>query len=234
MSSGNLSPVYAFRSAPSMIDYPGHLSGVMFTTGCNFRCGFCHNAPLLAEKRDGMPWTRLATQCRSWQDDWVNGVVVTGGEPTLCDDLQKLLVFLRQYGFSIKLDTNGSRPDVLRDCMELVDYVAMDIKTGLSMYPELTGYPHADRIADSIEIIRVQARDYEFRTTVIEHLHGKAQMSEIADMIRGATRYVMQPFVPRDGLLDARFEQVPRTPPHRMEALAAHVRPAVQELALKT
>jgi pyruvate formate lyase activating enzyme len=227
------SPVYALRKAPTMIDYPGHLAGLLFTSGCNFRCGFCHNAGLLGERKSGMPWDRLESRCRDWRDHWVDAVVVSGGEPTLCEDLHELIVFLKRFGFLIKLDTNGSCPDVLEACIPVVDYVAMDVKTGFSRYADVTGFSDTDRIERSIALVRQHARDYEFRTTVVPSIHSEEDMIEIGDMIAGSRRYVMQPFLPRDDLPESELVSLGRPSPEHLHRLADLVRHAADEVHIR-
>ncbi|MDP6525516.1 MAG: anaerobic ribonucleoside-triphosphate reductase activating protein [Kiritimatiellia bacterium] len=226
-------PVYGFLKRPSLVDFPGHLSAVLFLSGCNFRCGFCHNATLLADDRGGVSWDRLRKKCESWKDQWVDGAVISGGEPTLSDQLIPLIEFLRGYGWSIKLDTNGSRPGVLRKCIDLVDYVAMDIKAGLSRYPEITGYQRTDDIMESISIIMSGPAEYEFRTTVLDRIHTDAQMDEIGNMIRGAKKYVIQPFVPKDNLPSEGFRTMPRTAPARLDTVGAIVEDAALEVCIR-
>ena len=205
---------------PSLIDFPERLAAVAFTSGCNFSCGFCHNASLLADAHCGYTWDELGERCLQYRRDWVDGVVVSGGEPTLSAELPELLEFLRGFGFAIKLDSNGSCPDMLARCLPLVDYVAMDVKCALSSYPALTGFEDPERIAESVALLKAQARDYEFRTTVLGSFHTDDEMREIAALIQGARRYVLQAFVPRDGLLSATYRQEPRTPPGRLTSLA--------------
>lgn len=227
------SPVYAYLKAPSMVDYPGHLAAVMFTTGCNFRCGFCHNAALLAERRDGIPWPALAAQCRRWRGEWVDAAVITGGEPTLSGNLHDLIRFLKGFGWKVKLDTNGSRPDVLRECVKAVDYVAMDIKAGLRHYETVTGYDEPERIAESIAMIKEHAADYEFRTTVIDPIHTDEHMAEIGRMVRGARRYVIQPFVPKADLPACHLRTTPRTSRERMRSLAGKLQGSADHVAVR-
>lgn len=215
------SPVYGFLRNPSMVDYAGHLSAVFFLSGCNFGCGFCHNARLMGRRRAGLSWTRLAETCRRFRENWADAAVITGGEPTLSAGLVELIAFLRQQGWFIKLDTNGSNPKRLERCLPLVDYVAMDVKASPLRYPYVVGYSGVDRIAASVSLIREHAADYEFRTTVIEPVHDDDQMRQIGELIRGARRYVLQPFVPKPGLPDASYESYPRTTPQRLNALHA-------------
>ncbi|MBL7115584.1 MAG: anaerobic ribonucleoside-triphosphate reductase activating protein [Kiritimatiellae bacterium] len=227
------SPVYALRKAPTMIDYPGHLAGLLFTSGCNFRCDFCHNADLLGEQKAGMPWARLESRCREWQDHWVDAVVISGGEPTLCDDLSELIAFLKGFGFLIKLDTNGSCPEVLERCMPMIDYVAMDVKAGLSRYAEVTGFADTDCIERSMALVQQHARDYEFRTTVVPSIHSEADMNEIGDMIAGSRRYVMQPFLPRENLPGSELISLDRPGPGHLHKLADLVRHAADEVHVR-
>ncbi len=207
-----------------MVDYAGHMAAVFFVSGCNLRCGFCHNAALLAEGKRGLDWDRLRRACRQFRAQWVDAAVVTGGEPTLHSGLEELLRYFRDIGWSVKLDTNGSQPHVLRECLPLVDYVAMDLKAAPSRYEELTGHGDAKAIGRSVDLIRSQARSYEFRTTVIEGFHDDRQMTELGELVSGARRYVLQPFVPRDDLLHPEFRKKRRTSPDRMQELGELMR----------
>jgi pyruvate formate lyase activating enzyme len=227
------SPVYAFLEKPSMIDYPGTLCGVFFTSGCNFSCGFCHNAPLMGTKQQGIPWSRLDEVCRKFKAEWTDAVCITGGEPTLAPNLIQLIEFFRGYGFKIKLDSNGGRPEVLKDCLPLVDYIAMDVKAGLSGYPELTGFTRTEKISESIQLIMSSGKDYEFRTTIIEPFHTDEQMQEIADLIKGAKRYGLQPFIPKDNLPDPRLRETKRTTPQRLRQIEAFMKPFVKTISVR-
>lgn len=227
------SPVYAFLEKPSMIDYPGYLCGVFFISGCNFSCGFCHNTPLMGKKQKGLPWSRLDEVCRKFKTEWVDAVCITGGEPTLAADLVRLIEFSCGYGFKIKLDSNGGRPEVLKKCLPLVDYVAMDIKAGLSGYPELTGFTQTEKIAESVRLIMSSGVDYEFRTTIIEPFHTDEQMREIGELINGAKRYRIQPFIPKDNLPDLRLREAKRTTPARLRRIEQLMKPFVQEIIVR-
>jgi pyruvate formate lyase activating enzyme len=227
------SSVYALLEKPSMIDYPGYLCGVFFVSGCNFACGFCHNAPLMGRKQKGIPWNRLDEICRKFKNEWVDAVCITGGEPTLAPDLIQLIEFFRGYGFKIKLDSNGALPDVLKECLPLVDYVAMDIKAGLSGYPELVGFTQTEKIAESVKLIMSSGVDHEFRTTVIEPFHTDEQVQEISELIRGAKRYCIQPFIPKDNLPDLQLRETKRTTPARLRRIEQLMKPHVQEVVVR-
>ena len=227
------SPVYAFLEKPSMIDFPGHLCGVFFTSGCNFTCGFCHNAPLMGKKQKGLLWSRLDEVCQKFKKEWTDAICVTGGEPTLVEDLPGLLRYFKKFGFKIKLDSNGSHPEILKECLPLVDYLAMDIKSGLSGYPEIAGYTRTEKIQESIRLILDSGIDHEFRTTVIESFHTDEQMLEAGDLILGCKRYIVQAFVPQDALPGEEFRTMRRTPPARLYELQKLMAPFAEEVLVR-
>ena len=225
--------VYGYLKNPSMVDYPGHLSAVFFTSGCNFTCGFCHNATLMGRRREGLSWKVLADACASFRESWVTGAVITGGEPTLCDDLPNLIAFFKASGLAVKLDTNGSMPDLLETCLSLVDYVAMDVKAGPTGYPMLAGYRDMERLQRSIALIQERAKAYEFRTTIIESFHDEEQINGIIGLIRGARRYVIQPFIPNEALPDPAFRTMTRTHPETLRRIRDAVAPFVDEVIVR-
>lgn len=197
------SPVFGMLQNASMVDYPGKMAAVFFLSGCNFRCGFCHNANLMGPTAvASLPWDDVEKACRKFRDNWVDGAVVTGGEPTLHPGIFQLVEKLREWGFSVKLDTNGSRPRVLESLLPLVDHVAMDVKFAPADYAARVGFGDIDALTESIRMIQKCAHAYEFRTTVIEAWHGGDQMRAIGEWVRGARLHVLQAFVPRDDLPD--------------------------------
>lgn len=233
MTTDTSSPIYAFLEKPSMIDFPGHLCGVFFTSGCNFTCGFCHNAVLMGKPQKTLSWERLHEVCQRFKDEWTDAVCITGGEPTLQPELIQLIRFFRERGFKIKLDSNGSRPEVLKDCLPLIDLVAMDIKSGPSGYEELTGFSDLEKIRESIELIMNSGVDYEFRTTVLTPVHSDEQMLEIGELIQGAKRYTLQAFVPQDVLPDPTFRTLKRTTPDRLHELEKLMAPFADEIIVR-
>jgi len=228
-----LSPIHASLRQASMVDYPGRLAAVLFTTGCNFRCGFCHNAALLGTMRPGYSWERLGELCEDFRRQWVRAVVVTGGEPTLAPALLETLAFLRERGFEIKLDTNGSRPAVLAEALPLVDFVAMDIKCSLPSYPEFVGFDDHGAIRESIAVLLASGKPCEFRTTLIEAVHTDAEMQAIGEAIRGAPVYAVQAFLPHDDLPDPALRTAARTRPQALRHAAEIVRPMVQRVEIR-
>jgi pyruvate formate lyase activating enzyme len=228
------SPVCAYLEQPSLIDFPGHLATVVFTSGCNFRCGFCHNAAFLDRPQPGLAWNQLQHLLESFRAQWVDAVVVSGGEPTLHGErLVALVRFCRKLGLAVKLDTNGSCPEVLRQVLPMVEYVAMDVKCAPAEYPSFVGFSEPTRITESIDLLKDLAADYEFRTTILAAFHTPERMQALATAIAGAKRYVMQPFVPREGLPDPALEQTPRTSPDLMAELARQIEPYVQQVVIR-
>jgi len=224
------SPVVAYLRQPTLVDFPGRLAAIFFLSGCNFRCGYCHNAALLAAHRDGMAWDRIEHAATLFRKHWADGVVITGGEPTLAPELPELIHRLKHHGFAIKLDTNGSRPDVLAAILPEVDYVALDIKCSPAAYPHLTGFAEVARVAHSLDLIRSGARAYELRTTLLEDYHTDDDLRLIGQWIHGANRLVLQPFLPREDLPDLELRRRPRTSPARLRAAAEIFRPHVRKV----
>jgi pyruvate formate lyase activating enzyme len=197
----------------SFCDWDGKISSVVFLPGCNFRCPFCQNAELI-EAPAGLPTIQLDVVLHYLDShrDWIDGVVITGGEPTIRRELASLIGSFRAMGLGIKLDTNGTRPDVLSRLLDgdLVDFFAMDIKAPLDRrYERAAGTPvDIDAIRRSIDIIRGHG-DYEFRTTLVPGLVGEAEVLEIAREIRGSKRYVLQRFVPENSLDSSLRQAIP-------------------------
>ncbi len=184
----------------TLLDFPDKLACTVFTGGCNFRCPFCHNASLVLPER--MDKTAISEEdfftFLRGRRGILEGVCVTGGEPTLMPDLPAFLSRIREMGYAVKLDTNGSRPAVLRAVVEagLVDYVAMDIKNSLPRYGETVGIPAFDTTAveESMDFLLGGPLPYEFRTTLVRGLHTPADMAMLGKRIAGAEKYFLQTF----------------------------------------
>lgn len=182
----------------SAIDYPGYLSAIVFTIGCNFRCPYCHNPELVDETAEEIPEAAVFDYLEKRQG-LLEAVTITGGEPTLHDDLPEFISAVRALGYRVKLDSNGTNPMALRAIIDagLVDYVAMDIKAPLPAYERTVARPvDPAKLAESIALIMGSGVDYEFRTTVIKSLLPKEDFPAIGEAIRGARRYYLQQFVP--------------------------------------
>jgi pyruvate formate lyase activating enzyme len=181
----------------SLIDYPGKIGAIVFTQGCNFRCTYCHNPQLVDPERYG-PITP-EEEVLSFLDKRkgkLEAVTVTGGEPTLHPDLEKLLEELKKRGFLVKLDTNGANPDILEKMIRkrLVDYLAMDIKGPLKKYQQIAAVEvDTSKIKRSIKLIMASGIKYEFRTTVARSHLDLQDLISIAKLIKEARLYVLQP-----------------------------------------
>lgn len=200
----------------TLLDYPEHTACTLFVPGCNFRCPYCHNSELLASDVEFYDEREIFEFLRK-RKGVLEGVCVTGGEPTLYSDLDRLLRDIKELGYSVKLDTNGYAPDKLAALIEagLVDYIAMDIKNSPERYAETIGLS-SERfdiapIKRAIDIIMRSGVNYEFRTTVVSELFDETSIDGAAKMIRGADRYFLQAFVMRDTVPSKRL-----TPPQRI------------------
>jgi len=183
----------------SLIDYPGKVSSVIFCSGCNFDCPYCHN-PGLVTGQSNCPNPIDTDAVYGFLDqrrNLLDGVVVSGGEPTLQPDLVDLCRKIKDFGFPVKLDTNGSRPQVLRQLIAegLVDYIAMDLKTDPVLYRSFIKPDcRPDPILESIELIMESGIDYEFRTTCVKPIVTGRTIENILQLIQGARLYALQRF----------------------------------------
>lgn len=224
----------------SLIDYPGKLSCVIFLSGCNFYCPYCHN-PSLVKKSDECRAplkSKALYEFLESRRDFLDGVVITGGEPTLQKNLAKLCEIIKGYGYSVKLDTNGSRPGNLKSILNhgLVDYVAMDIKTDPERYNPLVvkeGCSSAD-IMSSIETIMDSAQDYEFRTTCVRGFVDRDTIGKIAKLIKNAKRYALQKFHKAEMLMPEFFKDTsPELPNSELMAFKSIAGQWVEECILR-
>ena len=192
----------------TLLDYPGKVACTVFLDGCNFRCPFCHNSELLSSDVEPVMSLEELLAFLKKRRGILEGVCITGGEPTIHPELPELLRAVRELGYKIKLDTNGYRPQSLRDalCGGLVDYVAMDLKNGPSGYSEAVGIPqpNLERVGESIRLLFGSGVDFELRTTVVEPIHTTESIREMGKWLLSVTngkpvpRLFVQPFVDRD------------------------------------
>lgn len=190
----------------TLLDYPGKTACTVFTYGCNFRCPFCHNALLVTEKSEDFISEEELFAFLNKRTGILDGVCITGGEPTLQKDLVPFIKRIKDMGFLVKLDTNGYRPDVLKDIIaeKLVDYVAMDIKASLEKYSSATGLADCDTslIKESIRLIEESNISHEFRTTVTAELHSEEDFEKILTLFSQDTPYYLQQFKDSGNLID--------------------------------
>ncbi len=225
----------------SLIDFPGNIACVVFTSGCNFICPYCHNPELVTGPVQGAAPLYEAAAILSFLEKrkgQLTGVAITGGEPTLQPDLIEFCQRARKMGYKIKLDSNGTRPNILASLFDkkLVDYLAMDIKTSLTNYPLLIkGNFDVEKIRTSIELIQKKAPAYEFRTTCARPFISLEIMADIAKMIKGAQRYVLQKCSQNVQVLDPEFLKDDHHffSPEEMQALKNVVKGSVQTIAMR-
>lgn len=190
----------------TLLDYPGYVACTLFTGGCNFRCPFCHNALLVLDLDENytIPEEEVLAFLKKRQG-LLDGVCVTGGEPLINKDIGDFLSKVKELGFKIKLDTNGTNPALLKELVsqKLVDYVAVDIKNSPEKYAETVGLKSFDMstINQTVNFLMTGSVDYEFRTTVTKQFHTEKSMEEAARFIRGAKRYFLQNFVDSGNLI---------------------------------
>ncbi len=196
----------------TLIDYPGKVAATVFTAGCNFRCSFCHNPELvLASQFTVRSGKQNEKQIKEFfeflktRQGKLDGVCITGGEPTLQPDLVEFIAKIKKLGFAVKLDSNGTRPDILKELFEkkIIDYVAMDIKASLKNYQKVCGTKiDLEKIKLSIDLIKNSGIDYEFRTTVVPGLHTVEEFEDVAEWLLGSRRYIVQKYEDNGKVLD--------------------------------
>ena len=183
----------------TLLDYPGHVAATVFTGGCNFRCPFCHNADLVLNPKfqPMVPEEEVLSHLKK-RRGILEGVCITGGEPTLQPDLPDFIRKIRELGYLVKLDTNGYRPEVLMCLLteDMLDYVAMDVKASPDNYQKASGCPGLDfsRIEESIALLKECKIPYEFRTTVVQGIHTAQEFDAIGRLLEGRRAYLMQAF----------------------------------------
>lgn len=242
----------------TLIDYPGKTACIIFTPGCNFRCGYCHNPEFVLPeritqlKKSFIPekafWnflksrlgSRVLSSCRS-DGEWkivplLDGVVISGGEPTMQGDLIPFMEKIKAQGFLVKLDTNGNRPEIITKALArgLVDYIAMDVKTSLETYRALVGpMVSPEKIKMSMELIQGSGVAYEFRSTLIKEVHSPAILQSMVELVRGARRVFLQSF--RAGTtLAPDFAGYHAFSPEEMMHIAKQFQQSVAEVAIRS
>lgn len=193
----------------TLIDFPGLVAAIVFTQGCNFRCRFCHNPELVLPElfRDPLAPEEILEYLRNRQGR-LEGVVITGGEPTIQEGLADFITRVKELGYALKLDTNGSHPEVLSSLLasKLLDYIAMDVKSSLENYPRVTAIDcDTAKIKESIDLIINSGVPYQFRTTLVKGLCPEEELMAIQPLIAKANHYVLQSFASSPNIMDPRF-----------------------------
>jgi len=210
----------------TLLDYPGKVACILFTYGCNFACPFCHNSFLVT---GDVPVPEYSEEeifnFLKKRQGVLDGVCISGGEPLLHGDLPEFIKKIKELGYPVKLDTNGSMPEKLKDVVQsrLVDYVAMDIKNTFDKYPETTGCENinTDNIKESIDFLMKGYVDFEFRTTVVKEFHSPQDIEKISEIISGCDKYYLQNFVDSGNILGNNLHPVDENTLREMKLLAS-------------
>ena len=217
----------------SLLDFEDRISCVLFCKPCNYRCPFCHNGTTVLEAETVIPFEDILEYLES-RKGLIDAVVVSGGEPTLMPDLKEKIIELKQLGFLIKLDTNGTNPEVVKDLYEnhLIDYVAMDIKNSFVKYAITVGVKNAslDKISQTIKFLMTSGIDYEFRTTLIDEFHNEQDMRDIAETIKGAKRLYLQKYVDRESCIAHGYHEVSK---EKAERFVDILKGNIEQVALR-
>lgn len=196
----------------SVQDYPNHISCIIFTQGCNLKCPFCQNSTLIPFNSENLIEEDEVLAYLNLRKKMLDGVTISGGEPTLQKDLKEFIGKVRETGLDIKLDTNGINYNLLKELVEekMIDYVAMDIKNSLSKYEKTSGVQNInmENILKSIELLKQSKIDYEFRTTVINEYHTIEDVLQIIELV-GNSKYYLQNFKNSSCVLDKSLTEVP-------------------------
>jgi len=197
----------------SLVEWPGKITAIIFTGGCNFRCPFCHNPELVTDlaKTPAYPWEEIE-KFLDKKVGWVDAIMITGGEPTIHADLPKVLKIIKGKGYLTGIATNGSNPEMLQKIIEdkLVDRICMDVKSSLEKYPEACGSKvDMETIKKSAEIIKSGGVEYEFKLTLVPGLVQKEDMAKIGGQVKGAKKLTLQQFRPLKALDKSYENKVP-------------------------
>lgn len=216
----------------SLVDFDDYVCTTIFCANCNMRCPFCHNAFLVlgAFSAPSIPYEEVKAYLNK-RKGILEGVCISGGEPTLSSDLLSILSDIKGLGYKTKLDTNGYMPEVIKAAIDskLVDYFAMDIKNSPSLYGKTAGIENldVDRIRESAKLIIDSGLEYEFRTTIIKEFHDERSIEEAAMMISGAKKYFLQMYIDRDGCIEHGFHAFSKEEAERLrKAASKHVEAA--------
>lgn len=217
----------------SLVDYPQELCSIIFTGGCNFHCSYCHNKDIVNKCNEPIDEELLEKTLLN-RKKYVSSLCISGGEPTLQYDLMEFIQKYRYHGFKIKLDTNGSNPGMLEKLLnnKLLDYVAMDIKTDILHYEDITGISgYEEQVLASVELLKNSNVDYEFRTTFVKELMNKESIKGLKKLVQNSNRFVLQT-VKLDGEVLCSDVQMTSFNKEEMESLKKEFTPIVKDIRL--
>ena len=215
----------------SLIDYPNKISSVLYTPGCNLRCPFCHNWRIVLDPKPPFLQEIEALKILESRKKYIDAVVITGGEPTMHDDLPNFIMKLKKKGFQVKLDTNGFYPEVLQACLPFVDYVALDIKTTTEKYFAL-GAKTTIGLLYSINMLKMGKIPYEFRTTIVPKLITAEDVPQIGELLAGGNNLVLQQYNSED-TLDKAYEKIEPYSVEEIKKIAKTLEKFIKKISLR-
>jgi pyruvate formate lyase activating enzyme len=207
----------------TLIDYPSHIASTLFVDKCNFRCGFCQNPSLVLEKETREISEKEALEFLKGRKKYLEGVCISGGEPTVHGGLKFFITQVKELGLKVKLDTNGTNPSLLRELIneKMVDYIAMDIKGPLERYDAIANVRvDLEAVKESIGLLKESKVDYEFRTTVVPTIICLEDIEKIGQMVKGARFFALQQFVNEVPLVDDKFREIQPYPVEVLRGMA--------------
>jgi pyruvate formate lyase activating enzyme len=225
----------------TLLDYPEKVSCIIFTPGCNFRCGYCHNPEFVLPEKVAALRPDFITEEAFFnfldqRGQLLDGVVISGGEPTLMPDLEEFIKKIRSRGLLVKLDSNGNRPAILKKLFSqnLIDYIAMDVKTSLPRYNALVGpWASEQNVGESIKMIKESGIPYEFRTTMVKEVHTTDVINEMCRLLDGSKKLFLQSFR-SETTLNPVFSKYNPFSNEEMEALAERFRKHISEVFIRS
>jgi pyruvate formate lyase activating enzyme len=215
----------------SLLDYPDKVASVLFTPGCNLHCSYCHNWEIATNPQPPFLQEDIVLETLENRKKYVDAIVITGGEPCMHKVLPKFLAKLKEHDFFVKLDTNGFYPDVLEECLNYVDYVALDIKTSLEKYSML-GAQNTDNLQKSIEILKKDKVSYEFRTTIVPEVVTLQDIKQIGKLSEGSKRHALQQYIPENAP-DKHYQKLSHYAPETTKEFADTISKYTEKVILR-
>jgi len=224
----------------TLLDYPGKLAAIIFTAGCNMRCGYCHNSQFVLPEKikkiqsSFIPFAVIENFLKQRKKK-LEAVVITGGEPTMQPDLSSIIKKIKKLGLLVKLDTNGTNPALIEKLLKnkQIDYLAMDLKASLARYSELTKFSDTEKIKKSINLIKNSTINYEFRSTLVPGFHTTEELEKMGTLLQGASLWCLQNFR-NTSVLDEKFLKQRSFTERQLEELKNHLKKYVKKIEIRS